>query len=345
MRPSLKIPFTILFSVFLISTCKPGTIKASETRGLERIKAVQVLVLEAEGPDATRKWLQRHREMGFDTVIFRAFHLPGDRPHTGAGKVAAWQEGVYYPTRHAPVIKDILTGFVALCHEEGLKAYAWMVTRKARFGGPDLPRDVVYSPSDNRFWETPDLDILNPAVYPYLRNLFLDLAATGVDGILLQDDLASRMGDGFSSVNLKLYAEQTGDPVPPYHHLEKVRSEDGRMYLRASEQFEPWVRWKSSRINALARDLEDTVRLYNPGLRVALNLMYEAVTSPENGRLWLSQDLESALDNGPSYAALMLYHLQMQKELGIDLPQALKLVDRSLDSLAGRLDQRERVIL
>lgn len=345
MRPSLKFLPSLALSALLLSNCTPGAIRAPEVKGLERIKAVQVLILQPSDPDSTREWLRRHREMGFDTVILRAFQLPGDRPHGGAGQVAAWEEGVYYPTRQAPVIKDIMTGFVTLCHEEGLNAYAWMVTRKARFGNTSLPRDVVYSPGDNRFRETSDLDILNDDVYPYLRSLFLDLAATGVDGILLQDDLVSRMGDGFSTANLKLYGEQTGDPTPPYRHLERVQSEDGRTYLRASARFEPWVRWKSSRIIALAKNLEDTVKLYNPKIRVALNLMYEAVTSPENGRLWLSQDLKSALENGPSYAALMLYHRQMQKELGLDLPQTLKLVDRSLDGLAGRLDQRGRVIL
>ncbi|TNF47072.1 hypothetical protein EP232_03905 [bacterium] len=345
MRPSVSLLLTLLLSALPISNCTAGEIRAPEVKDLERIKAVQILILQPADPYSTREWLRRHRELGFDTVILRAFHLPGDRPHEGAGRVDAWQEGVYYPTRHAPVIKDIMTGFVTLCHEEGLKAYAWMVTRKARFGNTNLPRDVVFSPMEKSFRETSDLDILNEDVYPYLKNLFMDLAATGVDGILLQDDLVSRMGDGFSTDNMELYREQTDDPTPPYSHLERARDDDGRMYLRATAHFDPWVRWKSSRIIDLAKNLEDTVRSYNPKIRIALNLMYEAVTSPRNGRLWLSQDLKSALENGPSYAALMLYHRQMQKELGLDLPQVVKLLEQSLDGLADRLDQRGRVIL
>ncbi|NOY85722.1 MAG: hypothetical protein GXP52_00265 [Deltaproteobacteria bacterium] len=340
------IPAALALLILLSGCVDHRTIKAPEIQGLKRIKAVQVLVLSPRDNRSTSLWLNRVRKMGFNTVILRAFQLKGDRYHAAAaGQPGIKSEGVYFPTRRAPVVKDMMTTFVRLCHQEGLNAYAWMVTRKGAFGNADLPKDVAYSPDDDTFRTLTDLDIFDPRVRTYLKNLYMDLASTGVDGILLQDDLASRMGEGFTEGNLARYTQQTGDRVPPYTYLFSDHGDDGKTYMKASPSFERWVRWKTEGITSLARELENTVRKFNPGIRVIMNLTYEAVTSPENGRLWLSQDLRSVLDHGTSYAGVMLYHRQIQDELGLTLPQTLELLDNSLKDLSERFGQKARVVL
>lgn len=346
MRLSTRRLPIVLALLILLSGCANRVIIAPEIQGLERIKAVQVLVLRSKDDASTALWLNRIRRMGFNTVILRAFQLDGDRYHAAAaGQPGIKREGVYFPTRHAPVVKDLMTSFVRLCHKEGLNAYAWMVTRKGAFGNPDLPGDVAYSPDEDTFRTLTDLDIFDPRVRAYLKNLYVDLASTGVDGILLQDDLASRIGEGFTKGNLARYMQQTGDQVPPYSHLFSKHGDDGKTYIKASPAFDGWVQWKTEGITSLARELEDTVRKFNPGIRMIMNLTYEAITSPKNGRLWLSQDLRSALARGPSYAGIMLYHRQMQDELGLTLTQVLELLDKSLQDLSQRLEQKTRVIL
>ncbi|UCF30289.1 MAG: hypothetical protein JSV26_09500 [bacterium] len=335
-------------AVFLLATLTLWTAPALSAPPAEdpsRVRAVQVLVIEEKDIPSIRSRLRLYRRAGFDTVIVRSFHLPGDRPHLPAGPVPSGAQGVYFPTERAPVIQDIISPFAAVCREEGMKVYAWMVTRKARFGNPSIPRDVLFDPEDRTLRTNSDLDILNAAVEPYLQGLFMDLAATGVDGILLQDDLASRMTEGFSVTNLDRYRKETGETSLPYRHLRSVRGEDGRRYLRADRRFQPWIGWKTKRILALARKLEESATAANRDIKVAINLTYETITDPENGRLWLAHDLKSALRDGPTYTAVMLYHRQIQEELGLGLPGVLALLERSLAAAEGHLEHRTRIIL
>ncbi len=308
-----------------------------------------MLVLRADDVEGMREEIAGYRAAGFDTVILRAFHMPGDRVHgpvrLESGVETRTLEGVYFRSGQAPLIMDLVAPLVKICHELNMKAWAWMVTRKAGFSNAGLPTDVDFSVEEGRFYPTTDLDILNTSVQPYLEALFSDLARTGVDGILLQDDMVSRMGQGFTRSNLANYRKDTGDPYPPYRYLETTTGDDGRTYLKARSGFTRWIRWKTSRIVSLARRLEEAARRVNPGIHLALNQTYEAVTDPENGKLWLSQDLRHALGAGPSYAALMLYHRQIQDELGVRFRDVLDLVDDSLSGLAGLLEQRSRVIL
>lgn len=344
MSRSSRVLTGFLLPLFLAPRAAPGLASSSST-GPPKIKAVQVLIIDTPDLESTRTRLQQYRKAGVDTIIVRSFHLAGDRPHLPAAPVALEAEGVYFPTSRAPVIKDILTPFTVICRQEGFRIYAWMVTRKAGFDNGTVPRDVRYDPADGTLETSSDLDILNPAVEDYLKGLFMDLAATGIDGILLQDDLASRMAEGFTVSNLDRFRTETGEVSLPYRHLRKVREDDGRTYLKADEAFDPWVRWKTRRIISLAKNLEYAARAVNPDIVVAMNLTYESITDPANGRLWLGHDLKSTLEDGPTYAALMLYHQQIRGELGMGLPEVLDLLERSLDDLQRALENRSRVIL
>jgi len=348
--PSAKSVLAVLLVTGLVFTsCATAPQISRIEADLPRIKGVQVLILRADDVEGMREEIAGYRAAGFDTVILRAFHLPGDRLHgpvkPGSGVDPLTLEGVYFRSEHAPLIMDLVGPLVKIGREQNMKVWAWMVTRKAAFSNTGLPTDVDFTVEEGRFYPTTDLDILNTAVQPYLAALFSDLARTGVDGILLQDDMVSRMGQGFTRSNLANYRKETGDTYPPYRYLGTTTGNDGRTYLKARPGFTRWIRWKTSRIVSLARSLEAAARRVNPGIHLALNQTYEAVTDPENGKLWLSQDLRQALEAGPSYAALMLYHRQIQDELGIRFSDVLDLVDDSLSGLAGRLEQRSRVVL
>jgi biofilm PGA synthesis lipoprotein PgaB len=261
------------------------------------------------------------------------------------GMTAEDAQGVYFPTDRVPVIMDLLTPFVAICREEGLRPFAWMVTRDARLGVSDLAPEFAYHPKSATLRPTPRLDILDPDVLEHLEGLFTDLARTGVAGILLQDDLSSRMVEGFTEGNLHRYREDTGDVVRPYLYLEQVTAEDGRPYLKAAPGFGRWVRWKTNRLVAVASHLQDVATAVFPGAVLLMNQMYEALTDPENGLLWLSQDMRTSLQDGPVYVSVMLYHRQMQEELDLALPEILEMVQESLDGLSDKVNHRHRIVL
>ncbi len=316
----------------------------------EKLIAVQVLVLPDTTPEGIRSFIRPFRDAGFDTVILRAFQLPRDRRHgapldhkiDGGGSALT---GVYFPTTMAPVITDLITPFVEACREEGVRPFAWMVTRDARFGNRTLPSEVAFHPDSGTLNPTPRLDVFHPDAQEYLAGLFADLARTGVDGILLQDDLSSRMVEGFTEGNMDRYRTASRDVVPPFLYLEQVIADDGRSYLKTKPGFDRWITWKTEGLISLARTLQDSAAQVSPGISLVMNQMYETVTDPDNGRLWLSQDLESSLSKGPSYAAVMLYHRQMQKELDLDASGTRLLINNSLADLKEDIEHRSRVVL
>jgi hypothetical protein len=327
-----------------VGAAKPELTKAAGPP-VPRLKAVQVLVEHSTSEAELRDQLSVYRDAGFDTVILRAFHLPGDRAHAMAGVVGKESYGVYFPTNSAPVIKNLMEPFVRLSRELGLRPFAWMVTRKARFGNNSLPHDVMYLPDKGIFRPMTDLDILDPASWPHIEGLFADLAGTGVEGILLQDDLASRMKEGFSQGNMTRYMEETGAYSPPWEHLTTKTADDGRNYLRSTDGFGSWISWKAEALVSLAGRLQEVCRQVNPDVVLVMNQMYESVTDPDNGRLWLSQDLGLALNVGPQYSAVMLYHDQIQRELSMELAGSLRLVSSSLARLERPATERSRVML
>ena len=338
--------FLLLVFLFL----PPTNLPADSVAQIKRLKAVQVLVLEAETVQEIRSIVRGYRKAGFDTVILRAFQLPGDRHHGPEGNEnSKTVAGVYFPTNRAPVINDIITPFVEACRNEGVRPFAWMVTRDARFDNSSLPPEIAFHPETGTLNPTPRLDVFDPAARSYLKSLFQDLARTGVEGILLQDDLSSRMVEGFSETAMESYRTASRDVVPPFLYLEQVTADDGRKYLKTKPGFDRWVAWKTMNLISLASELHASVAAIttdtSPGIPLVMNQMYETVTDPGNGRKWLSQDLEQSLTDGPPYAAVMLYHRQMQKELDLDLDGAVFLIESSLANLKRNIGQRSRVVL
>ena len=85
MRPSktLSKPFfhrlitVSLFLFFFPTGCVLPGIRADAWTA-EKIKTVQILVLEGASVDDTHLLLRSWREAGFNTAILRAFHFAGD---------------------------------------------------------------------------------------------------------------------------------------------------------------------------------------------------------------------------------------------------------------------------
>ena len=342
--------YLLVILILLTAGHLAGHVSADEirsaTQAVKRMKAVQILILPVDNVDQIRLLVRGYRDAGFDTIILRAFQLPRDRLHGPVSKVAEdTVTGVYFPTTRAPVITDLITPFVKACREEGVRPFAWMVTRDARFGNGSLPPEIAFHPDSGTLNPTPRLDVFHPAAQGYLEGLFTDLARTGVDGILLQDDLSSRMVEGFTEGNMDRYRTVSRDVVPPFLYLEQVTADDGRSYLKTKPGFDRWIAWKTKGLISLARTLQDSAARVSPGISLVMNQMYETVTDPDNGRLWLSQDLASSLSQGPPYAAIMLYHRQMQKELDLDASGTRLLINNSLADLKEDIEHRSRVVL
>ncbi len=359
-----------LFSAFLLNfpdhplapraRFKLGNIeKALEEAGEEKVhrnrtgppmKGAQILVVEGDTPQAVGASFARMKALGIDTVIVRAFHNAGDHYHPLVPKDRQdGRVGVYFKTKQAPVVADLLTTYANLAHKNGLRFYAWMTTRYADYGfAYDDPRyDAVYDLSTKTFVRDKGLDIWNPAVERYLTGLYEDLARTPIDGILFQDDLVYRHTSGYGPLARERYQADFGHPLEPdrfYRGIYQV--ENGKYYVQEyTPEFWKWVDWKNRRILSLASSLSAAVRRIKPEARFALNFFYEAVTQPRNALAWISQSITRAEEGPFDYYAVMAYHHQMAKELSLSEEKTAQLLGKMTADLYRRVEDRSRIML
>lgn len=324
--------------------------KAHSSRQIEPLIGAQVLVVGASHPDEVDRMFSGLAAAGLNTILVRVFHNAGDRYH---GLVPEkWRDGrtgVYFQTRHAPVVTDLLPLYCKLAHRNGLKIYAWMTTRYADYGfSPDDSRyDRIFDLASREYVRDKGLDIWNPASERYLVALFRDLAKNPIDGILFQDDLVSRHTTGFGASSRERYETDFGVKLTPDQLYRGIyEAGNGRHYVREyTPGFWQWVDWKNRRILAVASMLSATVRRERPDARIALNFFYEAATSPRNALAWVSQSIERAEEGPFDYYAIMAYHRQMASELSLDGPKTADLLGRMTAGLYRRVGDQSRIML
>jgi biofilm PGA synthesis lipoprotein PgaB len=250
-----------------------------------------------------------------DTIIVRAFHNSSDRPLFPGLPVSA--PGVYFATGGAPVAADVMATVVQAARARGLRVFGWMNTRKCDWLIDSHPEwlESQYDPDLRRSVPSRSLSLFIPEVRQALRRVFRDLAATGVDGILFQDDLVMRWNEGFSGPAAQAFLDATGKVVHP-DDLFVLPAPRGKVPA-SRPLFREWCAWKSRVLLQCLGELAAEARRARPGLLIAANVYYESLLKPEQGLAWYAQDA-AALAGAADYLALMSYHRQITAELSLD---------------------------
>lgn len=276
-----------------------------------------------EGRIAQISWLELHqyrdmrnffadlRARGFEGVILRAFHNRGDRYLQFEHQSKRPAAGVYFATTHAPVIQDLFTQAVEAARHHEMRIYGWMSGRRLEWLPPDSP--LIDAASGQ-------ISLFRDNALEYLETLYADLARTGVDGILIQDDLIYRTGD-----------ELPSDIA--------VRTPEGAY----SDAYRDLVHQRALRIAEVVDRLAAAVHRVSPDISMAMNLYYENGTNPEHARLWTAQDLELLARTQVDQFLIMSYHHQISQELDLDAPEAIALAARIVQRLSDQLGP-ERVV-
>jgi biofilm PGA synthesis lipoprotein PgaB len=283
-----------------------------------------------------------------NTVFIRMFHNQGDRPLFKGGPSAG--SGVYFRTEAAPMLKDYLSEIIPLCRRLGLSIFAWMTTRRSEWLLSEDPglAEYTYDPPTDRVLRSRSLNIFHPRVVERLALLYRDLAAYDIDGILFQDDLVLRAGEGFSPEAIAAYMEDGGPTVSP-GTLFRLEGRNPGSPLFSPDNYRPafwdWVAWKNRRLLELAWELMDAAREIRPGLRFALNLYYEAVLNPRMALAWYAQDLKAAQGYPFDYYSLMSYHRQIGKELSLSGEEALGVLTTMSRRAVRAVGSPEKIIM
>ena len=335
-RLRMRRSFIVIITLLFICTAN-----AEEPGG--KILAAQVFHSDARDIAGFEKEVVRMKRLGINTIIFRVFGNKGDRIYGFARPKA--DQGVYFKTAHSPVIDDILGQVAEAAHRHGIKLFAWMTTRHAIYGATGDMLDREYSLSEKGFKTVPKLDLFNEKSVRRLENLYKDLAAYPIDGVLIQDDFVMRHMEGFGPAARVAYTGQYGKTLEPANMFSSFELKpNGRVErIIYTEEFWDFAGWKNARLRTVADRLIKTLKMKRPGIKVALNVSYELFQKPENALAWFAHD--AVLARQFDYAAVMAYQDQIKKELGINVQQAGSLIEDNTEAAIKVMGSPGRVIM
>lgn len=357
MRKGFLIPLIVLLALWLFNLGRVDTEASDPAKGVAnpavrragegRMLAAQVLLFESRSWFEVEETIVSLTHVGVNTLIVRAFQNLDDRFYAFARP--RHPAGVYFETEQAPVVDPLLAKITEIGHKQGLKVFAWMETRKMPLSIPDPEKSQAmrYDFETGNLRPVPMWSIFDSRVEEKLVSLYRDVVRTGIDGILFQDDLIMYHYEDFSPTAVAQFEKETGlglNPRTLYRDL--FRDPKGRWRVGGySNTFWTWARWKSQKLLELADRLILSAKEINPQIQIALNFTYESVTDPKNSLAWLSQDIEEAKKFPIDFYAIMAYHRQIRKELGLDEAAVYDSIAGMTARLLKIIDRPDRILM
>lgn len=306
------------------------------------ISGVQIFVIDKEYNGDLNRFFAELKEEGYDTVFLRVFHNKTDRYHYYDDN-GECESGVYFKTDSACVVRDVLSEAVSAAHNNGLKLYAWMATRTLTFLKNPSQMEKEFSGGEPK--DGYGFSIFNAEAKATTLSLFRDLASYPVDGILFQDDFILRHREGASEAALKAYAAETGKTVTEEELFGcKNGHKETKVPGGCETEFKAWSKWKNESMMQFYRTLRIEAMKIHPDIRFAGNVYYETPLDTDKGLAWYSQSLQSMLDNGFDYLAVMGYHDQIAKELSLSHEQSLIYLEKMITSLFEQVPEKSRIL-
>jgi len=283
------------------------------------VKAVQISYLDCHTVESFNKELVKIKKAGFNTVIFRVFNNRGDRIYPFLHNVKN-KSGVYFKTKQAPIVYNLLPVVVKLCHKNKLKIVAWLTTRYLDFNrDKSLKKVVTYDFKSNKFQYSKGLTFFSNKNISYILKVFQDLLKYDIDGILLQDDVKILIDEDFNISALKTFYRQTGIKLTE-KNVRKIlyKNAKARDKICSSRYLTIWNNIKSRQISRFVKKLVDSCKQKRKDIKIFMNVNYETVYRPRLSKLWYSYTLDTLANTGVDYFLVMLYQIQMIKELHLN---------------------------
>lgn len=247
---------------------------------------------------------------GIDRLVVRVF-----RNQSGQG-------GLFFLNPEFQVVKPLLGNLIQRAEGKGDGIWAWMITR--RFDWVEDSRYLDRAFQSGVLQTISSLDLFNPDAMKRVLTVFGHLAESGINGIMLQDDLIIRSREGLSSWGRAHYALKTGN-----------HSDMDSMLNPRSPAHSRWVDIKTRRVAEVLSQIVRKCKKHKPDIRVGVNVYYETPLKPEKSREWYAHDLDLLLNSGIDHIFLMAYHRQMAAELGLSDAVTLELFSRLVNQAAA----------
>jgi hypothetical protein len=239
------------------------------------------------------------------------------------------QGGLFYRNSRFPMRQPLLESYLTdlPVGGPGPELWAWMAGR--RFDWMRDPSLFDRQFADGRLEAVPKLDLFNPRAVDLLLQVFRELAASGVSGILIQDDFHIRYNEGFSEAGLAQFTRVTGLPADP-----------ALMMKRNTPANCNWQRVKINCLNDVLARILAACRAVNPNVKMGLNVYYESALSVEQGEAWYAHNLRELSASSIDCIYLMAYHRQMRSELHLSEERTREAFQRAVNNAFAELGPR-----
>jgi len=233
------------------------------------------------------------KNIGITKVLFRVFK---DDEEDG---------GLYFVNSEFRTLNPGLEQLIEEFDFHHLKLCAWMIGRKFSWITDSTLLDYQYENGSRQ--QVRKIDIFNPQAVKKIITVFKELASHKLDCILIQDDFTLRYNEGFSNWGKASFTGATG--VPAHEKL---------MMQKNTPYNVNWKRVKIDRLNHVLSQIVKNCKMVNSGIKIGINIYYEAPIFPERAKTWYSHYLPDILESGVDYIYLMSYHRQIKEEMNLN---------------------------
>lgn len=307
------------------------------------INGAQVFVLDKKYEDNLDLFFKEAKEKGINTVFFRVFHNKDDRSHLNMSLEC--ESGVYFETKHACTINDLLKDVVDYAHKNDIKLYAWMATRSLSFLKTENNMSKSLSvDGGNEIGYGANIFKLN--VRNTMLNLFEDLAKYDIDGILFQDDFILKYTEGSDNYAASFFEAETGIKVKKESFFKGIKEYNGKkVFSGYKDEFYTWAEWKSKQLALFFNELKEKAKSINPNIKFAANIYYETPIDEKIGLSWYSQKLSYLKSAGADYFAIMGYWEQIGSEQNLNKAQTAAFIGKIAEKAVQATGNAKAVIM
>jgi len=213
--------------------------------------------------------------------------------------------GVFFRTDEALVMNESISGAVRAAHARGFKIWVTLPARHLPwFKVPADERDLRYDPVQKRMAPTAALDLFNPTTLKRLERFFLDFAATGADGIVVDEDPWIDPWEGFGPGARAGFLQDFGEPLRPDRLISLPaggRKTDLGPESVGTPLFWRWAGWKNREVLNRLAEVIKRVRGGYPGLDWVYMVSADSVMRPSLALARSGVDLLEAKQHGFDY--------------------------------------------
>lgn len=218
--------------------------------------------------------------------------------------------GVFFRTDQALVVDESISGAVRAAHARGFKIWVTLPARHLPwFKVPADERDLRYDPVQRRMAPTAALDLFNPTTLNRLERFFLDFAATGADGIVVDEDPWIDSWEGFGPAAQAGFLQDFGEPLRPDRLISVPaggRKTDLGPESVGTPLFWRWAGWKNREVLNRLAEVIKRVRGGYPGLDWVYIVSADSVMRPSLALARSGADLLEAKQHGFDYFGIAL---------------------------------------